>query len=365
MMGLIFGAFAMARTIFMGQIGAWSDAKGRKPFIVLGLFGMSLSALLMMWAYVPWHLVATRAMMGVSSAFILPISLALVADFTPSGKEGRMFGNFNTAMLLGLGLGPLLGGAIYDYINIEATFWLLAGMCFLACLLVWWRVKDSDPGMRKPGRGGWRAQFVLLKDKRMLGVCLARVGSTVAMGNFMTFLPVLVADRGLKNTDLGLIMAANMLVMTVVQNPAGRLADRFSRVKLSAGSLLLTVLLKAALPFTQDFEGLMLLSLAEGVTSGVALPSLTALAVSEGRRLDAGMGVTMALFILAMSVGMICGPLMGGLAADFWNTATSFYLTSGIGLTGIVGMMLLCRPGKALRNVNRPRNRQRRYRDCA
>ncbi len=345
-MGFIFGAFAFARTLFMGQIGGWSDKKGRKPFIVAGLFGMSISALLMLWAFSPWHLVAIRGLMGVTSAFILPISLALVADFTPIGKEGRMFGNFNTAMLLGLGLGPLMGGLIYDHMGLAVTFWLLAGMCLTATIMVQWWVKDPDSITRKSNRGGWKAQFALLKDRRMLGIFVARAGATMAMGNFMTFLPLLVADRGLSNTDLGVIMAANMLVMTVVQNPAGQLADRFSRVKISVISMLFSAVLKALLPFAQGYFGLMLLSLAEGVSSGVALPCLTAMAVSEGRRLEAGMGVTMAVFILAMSAGMIAGPLLGGLAADCWGMEQSFFITSAFAVTGVICMMVLCRPGR-------------------
>ena len=45
--------------------------------------------------------------------------MALAADSTTRGHEGRGMGNFNTAFLLGWGLGPLVGGVIYDLLGQE------------------------------------------------------------------------------------------------------------------------------------------------------------------------------------------------------------------------------------------------------
>jgi len=35
---LIFGGFSISRTIFLPMFGRWSDKKGRKPFLTVGLF---------------------------------------------------------------------------------------------------------------------------------------------------------------------------------------------------------------------------------------------------------------------------------------------------------------------------------------
>ena len=40
--GLIFGAFSLSRTIFLPYFGRLSDKKGRKPFIVAGLFSYAV-----------------------------------------------------------------------------------------------------------------------------------------------------------------------------------------------------------------------------------------------------------------------------------------------------------------------------------
>jgi len=58
--------------------------------------------------------------------------MAYVADFSPPGKDGICMSSFNTSLYLGLGCGPLIGGAILDAIGIEMVFLLMAALSFAA-----------------------------------------------------------------------------------------------------------------------------------------------------------------------------------------------------------------------------------------
>jgi DHA1 family multidrug resistance protein-like MFS transporter len=277
MMGLIFSVFAFSRMLVLGHVGGWSDRRGRKSFIIFGLGLMTVASLGMDLASNTWHLVGLRGIMGFASAFVLPIAMALVADYITEGREGRTIGNFNTAILLGLGLGPMIGGWLYDNFGVSACFYIMSGLTLVSFLLVILWVKDSPPELRKTSaQNGWSNQVQLLKDRRMLGVFIARVGTTMAMGNFMTFLPVLCTNHNLGGSHAGTILAVNMLVMTAVQNPAGRLADRFSRVKLSVTALICTGLIKALLPLAAGYHELLFLSFLEGICAGLAMPALSA-----------------------------------------------------------------------------------------
>ncbi|MBW2663313.1 MAG: MFS transporter, partial [Deltaproteobacteria bacterium] len=47
--GLIFGSFSLSRTFFLPYFGRLSDKKGRKPFIVAGLFTYALISFLFLF----------------------------------------------------------------------------------------------------------------------------------------------------------------------------------------------------------------------------------------------------------------------------------------------------------------------------
>jgi DHA1 family multidrug resistance protein-like MFS transporter len=342
-MGAIFSSFSLARGLTMPYVGSLSDRHGRKIFIIIGLLGYAALALALLWADSPWELVLNRVLQGVFAAMVLPVSMALVADLTPPGKEGTIFGGFNTSFLLGFALGPLVGGITYDSFGLDSNFYLMAGLSIVSLLMVLFMVKEPEGVKKVIGKGGWAEQLGLLKDRPLLSVFLARAMSAVAMGCFVAFLPILTAEKGMTNTQLGWLLAVNVLVMTGLQKPCGWLADRWSRVGLSAMGLLLSGVCKGLMPLPAGFDGLMLLCVLEGVAAGLALPALTALAVSHGRRLGAGMGVTMGSFGMAMSLGVSVGPLGAGLLADWLGIHSVFYLA---GVASIIGSAFLFLPDK-------------------
>ncbi|MGD8562262.1 MAG: MFS transporter [Desulfarculaceae bacterium] len=341
MMGMIFSAFAGSRTLMMPFVGILSDRYGRKYFIMLGLAGMAVSALAMLSADTPWQLVGARAGQGLFAAFILPVSMALVADLTPLGHEGRYFGAFNTAMLSGLGLGPLLGGAIHDWLGLEVNFWIMFAMCLTSAIFMAVLVREPPPELRAQGKTGIRQQFTLFKDMPLLGVFLCRMGAAVSLGCFIAFLPVLGAEKGLSAFQVGLLLGLNVLIMTGMQAPSGWLADRFPRLPLAVTGAAVAAAAKGLLPTGDGFWQLSFLVVLEGLAAGVALPSLTALAVGRGRELGMGSGVTMGFFILALSVGVCFGPLLGGLLADFWGISAAFWLAGSVAGLGALTLGFL------------------------
>jgi len=345
-MGAIFSSFSAARALAMPYVGGLSDRKGRKPFIMAGLLGYAVLALALVWAAAPWELVLNRVLQGLFAAMVLPVSMALVADLTPPGREGAVFGGFNTSFLLGFGVGPLLGGAVYDSVGLNANFYLMAMLSLVSLLMVAFLVGEPQDVKRTVGKGGWGEQLALLKDRPLLSVFLARALSALGMGCFVAFLPILAADKGLSNTQLGWLLAVNVLVMTGLQAPCGWLADRWSRVGLAALGLALSGASKGMLPLPGDFQGLLFLCVTEGVAAGLALPALTALAVSHGRRVGAGMGVTMGSFGMAMSLGVFVGPLAAGLLADWLGMAYAFYLAGSATVLGAACLFLPDKPGE-------------------
>ena len=349
MLGLIFAAFSLSRALVVPWLGGFSDRLGRKPFIIAGMAGYGVTSLLFMYAASAEALVMTRLLQGVFAAMVLPIAMALVADITPPGMEGRAFGAFNMFFLMGFGVGPVIGGAVYDLAGLNANFLLMFGLGIAAAVTVALTVREPAAELRSGGKRGIREMVDLARDRGFLAILLARAGAAAGMSCFISFMPLVASGHGLGTMGVGLCLTANVLVSTVMQRPAGWLADRLPRMPLTVAGLALSGVMKILIPWGSDLTSLMLLSMAEGIFAGLALPALTAMAVSQGKALGSGMGLTTGAFTMALSVGVFFGPVSGGLAVDLSHTSSAaLWLGGGAAVLSSLALWLLYSPPPAM-----------------
>ena len=69
--------------------GSLGDRFGRKGALQLGMVVFGLGSLLSAFATTPAHLIATRALMGIGGAFIMPSTLSLITNVFPPEERGR------------------------------------------------------------------------------------------------------------------------------------------------------------------------------------------------------------------------------------------------------------------------------------
>ena len=114
--------------------------------------------------------------------------------------------------------------------------------------------------------------------------------------------------------------------------PFGRLADKLNRRRLVILGSLLYFSLVPFIPHTPGFVPILLLNITLGVCGAVSLPAASALVVEEGRNF--GMGSTMAIFNVSMSVGLAVGPITSGLVLDLLGISGVFYFCTALGIFG-------------------------------
>ena len=61
-------------------------------------------------------------LLGVSYAFVFPSWLALITELAPPGRLGLAIGTSETVQGMGIVLGPLLGGLLWDTFGPRAPF---------------------------------------------------------------------------------------------------------------------------------------------------------------------------------------------------------------------------------------------------
>lgn len=187
---LIFGGFSLSRTFFLPFFGRLSDKKGRKPFLIIGLFSYFLISVAFMLSKGLNTLVIIRIIQGVASAMIIPVAQAYMGDITPEGKEGLAMGMFNMSTFLGLSIGPLFGGVIKDAFTIHAAFACMGILVFFAFCLSYFFLPPIQEERLITGEYHpvpWRK---LIFDRGIISLFFFRMAYTTCIGIIWGFLPV-------------------------------------------------------------------------------------------------------------------------------------------------------------------------------
>jgi MFS transporter, DHA1 family, multidrug resistance protein len=338
--GLIFGAFSLSRTFFLPYFGRLSDRKGRKPFIVTGLFAYAMISVAFVYSSSVESLIALRFIQGIVSAMIMPVTQAYVGDITPEGREGFAMGLFNMSVFCGLSLGPLIGGGINDFVSLDVAFLSMGGLAMVGFALSLWLLPPRA-SERVVARGkapvAWRW---LIKDREVAGIFAFRFAYTAAIGMIWAFLPVFAdAEFSLNSSSIGVLVMLGVFVSGLIHTPMGLAADRFNRHGMVIGGGVIAAGGVFYFKVAQGFGDMFIANLIFGLGGGISMPALMALAVLKGHKTES-MGSVMALLTMAHSLGMLFGSIVAGLTMDALQLRQAFFfggLIMGLGVITFVG----------------------------
>ena len=317
--GSLSGAYALMQLLFSPYWGRRSERVGRKPVMLTGILGFSLSffafgaacqlGLAGVLRGVPLLLVllATRAIGGWLSSATLPTAQAYVADVTD--RDGRTSGMALIGAAFGLAVivGPAIGAAL-SLVSLLTPVYASASLAVLNALFVWWRLPESPRRISNapPVRLGWTDDRVLA----LLAVGLVATLSSVAMEQTLAFYfqDRLSLTAALTPRYVGGALVVYGMVVVLVQ---GVLIRRYH--------LAPSLLLKLGPPLAMaGFAGLLLshhfasltASLAfQGLGHGLVMPGVTAaLSLSVG---DSEQGAVAGLNSSSQALARLLGPLVG------------------------------------------------------
>ena len=328
--GMIFGAFSLARTFFLPYFGRLSDLKGRKPLIIPGLLAYALISLGFVFVKDVNVLIILRFFQGIASAMLMPIIQAYVGDITPPGNEGFSMGLFNMSMFCGLSIGPLLGGVIHDRFSLEASFismGLLALIGFFLCLFLLPPTRSEKYISSGKSPIKWKQLFF---NRDIVSIFVFRFSHILCIGIIWAFLPLYAKLKfSTSSSSIGLLIMLGVLVSGALHVPMGLLADKMSKRWMVIAGGLMVAFAVFSFEWVQGFWGLVWASIFFGIGGGIAMPALMAIAVVKGSETDS-MGSVMAILTLAHSLGMLCGSLIGGLMMDVFQLRAAFPLGAAI-----------------------------------
>lgn len=302
-------------------LGLLSDRYGRRPVLLLSLFGLGIDFIVMGLAPNLAWLFVGRLISGVTSA-TFSTCYAYVADVTPPEKRARNFGWMGAAMSVGFIAGPALGGMLGD-INLRLPFFAAAGLSLLNVAYGIFVLPESLPPEKRAPRFDWRkanplGALVLLRSHRDL-LPLASIGG-LAQLTMIVWPSVFVLYTGYRYgwgpAAVGWAMMAGGLLGVLVQSfVVGPAVARFGE----RGTMLIGIAASATSPLLVGFatEGWMYLAvLPIGALGGLLIPGLQGLMTRRVAPHEQGQlqGANQCLNGLASLIG----PIIYGTSFAWW-----------------------------------------------
>ena len=147
--GWLMFSFSIMQFIFAPILGGLSDRYGRRPVLLVSLFGFGLNYILLAFAPNIIWLFLGRILAGISGASFTTAS-AYVADISTPEKRTQNFGLIGAAFGLGFIIGPVLGGVLGQY-GMRLPFMVAAGLTFLNWIYGYFVLPESlEKSNRRP-----------------------------------------------------------------------------------------------------------------------------------------------------------------------------------------------------------------------
>jgi EmrB/QacA subfamily drug resistance transporter len=322
----IMNAYTLACTAVLMATGALADRYGRKRLFVGSTAAFGLASLLCGLADGAAVLVAARALQGVAGGAMLICALAILSQQFRDGRErGRAFAAWGMVFGVGLGFGPIIGGAIVALCGWQWVFLVHLPLAVLTLALLFAGVEESrDPHAARLDMAG------------IATLSLAVLGLTYGITRGAA-----PAGGGLGAGAIALASAASLAAFVVVERRRAHPMMDFSvfRIRPFSGALLgsmgmnfsywpfmiyLPIYFQSVLGYGSVAAGLSLLA--------YTLPTLLLPPLGErlARRYSAGVVIPAGLFTIGL--GFLLMRHGAGLASASWLSMLPGALLAGAGL---------------------------------
>jgi MFS transporter, DHA2 family, multidrug resistance protein len=132
--GWVITSYIVASAIMIPTAGWLSTRFGRKRLFLCATFGFMASSV---WCGAADSLameVLARIAQGMSGAFLIPLSHAIILDTYPPSEHGKAMALWGTGAVLGSVIGPTVGGYVTEYLNWRYIFYINLPFGLLALL---------------------------------------------------------------------------------------------------------------------------------------------------------------------------------------------------------------------------------------
>ncbi|EED90449.1 hypothetical protein THAPSDRAFT_263542, partial [Thalassiosira pseudonana CCMP1335] len=342
-LGLFFASKDICQMSFAPIAGILTSKTSPNTALISSTLGLGLATFVFAEATTFWQLLAARGAQGVASAAVMCGGMSLIAETHPSDGRGVAMGLAQTGLALGLLMGPLIGGLLFERLGRKQTFRLAAGIVLANAVAMLVLMGLAPPerlaATEEKGTSLGTSSRRLLTNNSILAVTASTFAIHAVVGVIKPISQVIL-DR-----EFGITMVKRSFIISIatvayfISAPiSGYLSDHMSKCHLVALSLLLMsassalfALRRLGLWAFYSCVGLL------GVALGVQKSSSQSLLADLVDKYELGeYSMVYALSDVADSLGLIVGPIVGLYLSQVFGPS--------VGVTAIGSLCLVLAP---------------------
>jgi len=334
--GLVFSVASLVPMILQILGGWFSDTVGRLRAIALGS-SIALVGYLMFFVSPSWQWVMVGLCVEyVSNSFVGPSFSAYIAEQSPEGQRGRVYGLSSSIYMVVSVIGPALAGLLAYRVSFKAMFLVSFILYGLAVVVrVWMATSERFTPARqteRPSLGGLKTSLAAMAALLVAGGIFTWIWITDAVGDtafnmIYNLYPIYLSEIGGLNLEqIGILNAGWGAATIVASYASGWVIDRHSeRLAAAGGFLIEAVGMALLLTVAHSFPTYLAAMVIFGFGAGSLMPafqSLIARVVPEERR-----GVAFGLYGTSLGILSLPMPWIGSLLWERFGPPTPFWFT--------------------------------------
>ena len=322
MIGTLFADIPAARLI---------NVLGERKAMMMAAAVASIGSLIALLAVNLWVLGLGIFILGASVAVFALARHSYLTEVVPYSHRARALSILGGVFRAGHFIGPLIGAALIVLIDLQAVYWNAVVFCALAALILLFIKPDRMPDTPATVPGGtWKVAKRESKKLATLGVTAAIIGGLRTAR--LIGLPLWALSIGLPPATIALYMGIAGALDLALSYTSGQIMDRFGRrwsaLPTLLGLSLTFSLLTLATDETTFLAVALLMSLANGVGSGIILVIGADLA-PKGERNE-----FLASYRLLVDSGVAAAPLVISGVTALVGLSFAMFTVSGLGIVG-------------------------------
>ena len=341
---VVVSVFAGVRLVSNLYTGALTDRIGSRSAIGWGAIIVAASSLLTATAASYWQLVAYRGVGGFGSALFFNALLTHVVGIVPAHQRGRAVGGLQAAFLLGISLGPTVGGLLAEPLGLRWPFVIYAITCGLAGVVALRFLPDEvvvdEAGGKEARPRGVKALLRVARDlctdpTFAIALVLMAASRWAATGVRFSLVPLLAVEQaGATTLVMSLALTLAALTHLAITWPAGKVADTIGRRTLSVPAFAIYAVVTLLLGWSGAVVPFLILMGMYGIATG--LTAVTPPAVVGDLVPPQRTGVAIGVLNTAGDFGSVLGPLVSGVLAEAYGFPAGFGASAALLAIGAV-----------------------------
>lgn len=332
-------------------IGAWSDLRGSRPFLLAGPLVGGLGVLLIALSTAPGVLVLGRALGGIGAVLTTPLMLKQLTAYTvhDSGHRSRMMTFFELTALVGFIAGSAVGGLAFEKLD-SGAFLFLAGVYAFSTPLLWpRRIYTQEEAEQSVGHGHWQTHLRLFRLPHLRRFTPAWLAFNVVVGLWLSQIAFQLAGPtapgqtltgrftdgqvGLLSAAYGVVVLLGLIIWAWIlprfRNTTAMLAGGAGMIGTSLAMLALNHLSGGG-PI--QVVWIVILAVSVMVETGFA-PAALAMLGDISDLVQESRGALMGFYNVLLGTGQLVGGALGGLVAGWLAIDGIVWATVVLGLT--------------------------------